>query len=310
MSTSDTKRIGGSLSINLEKSDGCEIVLTSTEHWLNHTVSSKSLENSNSHRFFSGNTSNGIHRLFHPAHFGDSGTILGGTYVWHYGRTVRPVVPFLHTTSDVSTFKTFQFVAIKSFTTDSSLLQPTVCVCEHHTSHVGAHHVSSSCVCSDSLRLFHFPLFAQHLLSYHLILPPAHQLHLPTCAGQIPCALSPKRTLTPLPKTLSRNVCVTFVVPPRFVSGTRSSRSLCRWPRHLTTRCTELVVPMPSRKLWPTQRQLTITLFWTLPCSLRLPHNGATWCAPSKRNKTTTIHHWNDEIESELSMRLDHSWTG
>ena len=31
-------------------------------------------------------------------------------------------------------------------------------------------------------------------------------------------------------------------------SGTRSSRSLCRWPRFLTTRCTELVVPMPSRK--------------------------------------------------------------
>ena len=41
-----------------------------------------------------------------------------------------------------------------------------------------------SCVCSDSLRLLHFPLFAHHLLSYHPVLPPAHQLHLPGCGGQ------------------------------------------------------------------------------------------------------------------------------
>ena len=42
-------------------------------------------------------------------------------------------MPFLHTTSDVSTFKNFWFVAVRSFTADSSLLQPTG---EHHTSHV------------------------------------------------------------------------------------------------------------------------------------------------------------------------------
>ena len=47
-----------------------------------------------------------------------------------------------------------------------------------------------SCVCSDSLRLLHVPLSADHLLSYHPVLPPAHQLHLPRCGGQIPCALS------------------------------------------------------------------------------------------------------------------------
>ena len=47
-----------------------------------------------------------------------------------------------------------------------------------------AHHVSSSCVCSDSLRLLRFPLSAHHLLSYHLVLPLAHQLHLPRCGGQ------------------------------------------------------------------------------------------------------------------------------
>ena len=32
-------------------------------------------------------------------------------------------------------------------------------------------------------------LFAVHLLSYHLVFPPGHQLHLPRCGGQIPCAL-------------------------------------------------------------------------------------------------------------------------
>ena len=50
-----------------------------------------------------------------------------------------------------------------------------------------------SCVCSDSLRLLHFPLFA--------VLPPAHQLHLPGCGGQIPCALQLMRSFAPLPST-------------------------------------------------------------------------------------------------------------
>ena len=36
----------------------------------------------------------------------------------------------------------------------------------------------------------HFLLSADHLLSYHPVLPPAHQLHLPGCGGQIPCALA------------------------------------------------------------------------------------------------------------------------
>ena len=52
-----------------------------------------------------------------------------------HDRTWRPVVPFLHTTSDVSTFKFFD-VAVRSFTADSSLLQPTGLEGEHHTSHV------------------------------------------------------------------------------------------------------------------------------------------------------------------------------
>ena len=55
MSTFDAKRIGGSLSINLEISDRWEIVLTSTKRWLNYTVFTKRLEKSNSRRFLSGN---------------------------------------------------------------------------------------------------------------------------------------------------------------------------------------------------------------------------------------------------------------
>ena len=47
-----------------------------------------------------------------------------------------------------------------------------------------------SCVCSDSFRRLHFPLSADHLLSYHPVLPPAHQLHRPQCGGRNPCALA------------------------------------------------------------------------------------------------------------------------
>ena len=51
-----------------------------------------------------------------------------------------------------------------------------------------AHHISCvifmrSCCVFDSLRLLHFPVSADHLLSYHLVLPLAHQLHLPRCGG-------------------------------------------------------------------------------------------------------------------------------
>ena len=46
----------------------------------NYTVFTKILEKSNSRRFLSGNTSNGIRRLLHPAHLGGNGTILGGAH--------------------------------------------------------------------------------------------------------------------------------------------------------------------------------------------------------------------------------------
>ena len=57
------------------------------------------------------------------------------------------------------------------------------------------------------LRLLHFPLFAHHLLSYHPVFPPAHQLHLSGCGGQNPCALSLMRTLAPLPSTTLSHFC-------------------------------------------------------------------------------------------------------
>ena len=105
-------------------------------------------------------------------------------------------------------------------------------VCEQHTSHVTfflllqlmtrtrvaqvvslacAHHIPCvilmrSCCVFDSLRLLHFPLFAVHLLSYHPVFPPNHQLHLPRCGGQIPCALSLMRTLALLPSTTLSHV--------------------------------------------------------------------------------------------------------
>ena len=45
-------------------------------------------------------------------------------------------MPFLHTTSDVLICKIFWFVAVRSFTADSSLVKPTVCVnSTPHTSH-------------------------------------------------------------------------------------------------------------------------------------------------------------------------------
>ena len=58
-----------------------------------------------------------------------------------------------------------------------------------------------SCCVFDSLRLFHFPLLAVHLLSYRPVFPPGHQLHLPRCGGQIPCALQLMCTLALLPST-------------------------------------------------------------------------------------------------------------
>ena len=58
-----------------------------------------------------------------------------------------------------------------------------------------------SCCVFDSPRPPHFPLIAVYLLSHRLVFPLGHQLLLPRCGGQIPCALQLMRTMTPLPST-------------------------------------------------------------------------------------------------------------
>ena len=98
-------------------------------------------------------------------------------------------MPFLHTTSDVSTFNIFWFVAVRSFTADSSLLQPTASVnTTPHTSHffadLYAHawfkscvwrahitcHVSSSCAYVVVLTLRDFSTFLSLLSIFSLII--------------------------------------------------------------------------------------------------------------------------------------------
>ena len=89
--------------------------------------------------------------------------------------------------------------------------------------------VRTSCViliCSDSLRLLHFPHFAHHHLSYHPVLPLAHQLHLPGCGGQIPCALSLMRTLALLPSTT-----LSLVMSPTTATSRRLLNHTSRRPR-------------------------------------------------------------------------------
>ena len=105
-STFDTKRIGGSLSISLEKSDRWESVLTPTMRWPHHTVFTKNLEKQLALIPF-------WQYQQCTARLGGSGTIPDGAHdnwqespqlsSWkeRHDRTVRPVVPFLHTTSDV-----------------------------------------------------------------------------------------------------------------------------------------------------------------------------------------------------------------
>ena len=70
-------------------------------------------------------------------------------------------------------------------------------------------HDSSSCVHVFVLTLFDYFTFLSlsTIFSYHLVLPPAHQLHFPQCVGQIPCALQQMRTLAPLPSiTISQSL--------------------------------------------------------------------------------------------------------
>ena len=116
----------------------------------------------------------------------------------------------------------FKFVAVKSFTADSSLLQPTGAVnAALHTSYFrGESHAHAWLKFGSALIPSHLMLHgalcvsliastspftssssSPSFLSYHSVLLSARQLHLPGCGGQIPCALPPIRTLAPLPST-------------------------------------------------------------------------------------------------------------
>ena len=127
----------------------------------------KSLEKSNSRRFLSGHTSNGIHLLLHPAHLDSSGTIPGGAQdnkqespqlsscKEQHDRSGRPVVPFLHTTSDMSTFKIFSVCCSyivhswqQSAATDGCVWTP------HLTRPFFSAQITRTCVAEGSSRAF------------------------------------------------------------------------------------------------------------------------------------------------------------
>ena len=89
-----------------------------------------------------------------------------------------------------------------------------------------------SCCVFDSLRLLHFPLFAVYLLSYHPVFSPVHQLHLPRCGGQIPCALQLMRTLALLPSTT-----LSQVMSPTTTTSRRLLNRTSRNPKARTDEC-------------------------------------------------------------------------
>ena len=153
-------------------------------------------------------------------------------------KTVRPVVQFLHKScSEVTLCKIFFccsqivyswqqsaatdggvwtahptrhiFLSITHLFTRTRVAQVISLACAHHIPWVIS---MRSCYVFDSLRLLHFPLFAVHLLSYRLVFPSGHQLHLPRCGGQIPRALQLMRILALLPSTTLSHV-VTFSFP-------------------------------------------------------------------------------------------------
>ena len=101
-----------------------------------------------------------------------------------------------------------------------------------------------SCVCSDSPRLLHFPLFAHHLLSDHPVLPSAHQLHLPRCGGRIPCAHSLMRTLA-----LLQSTTLSQVMSPTTTTSRRLLNPTSRNPRsRMGPRMTSSTMTPPSAR--------------------------------------------------------------
>ena len=195
-----------------------------------------------------------------------------------HDRIGRPVVSavFSQNLRRVDFQDFLRFVAVRSFTADSGLLQHTVQFSQWITctrmAQVGVrtHSITShvSCAlcerCSWSLRQFHSFLLIPHVLSDHLVLPSASQLHLPGCGGQIPCAL-PLRTLAPWPRTslpqvvsptstTSRRLMSTSPRNPRWSSGSPMTSTTMRQFISITIWFTNLFLCF---KVWkfPQQRQ-------------------------------------------------------
>ena len=138
-----------------------------------------------------------------------------------------------------------------------------------------------SCVCSDPLRILHFSPSADHLLSYHPVLPPAHQLHLPRCGGQNPCALSLMRTLAPLPSTT-----LSQVMSP---TTSTSRRLLNRTSRN------------PQARTGPRTR-----MTMTSPSARRSLHH----CSPRSEKMMRAYHSQEEGLSSSLSSSVSHDRTG
>ena len=73
--------------------------------------------------------------------------------------------------------------------------------CAAHISHNLMRHLHALMLCVWIPRRLSLPLLAVHFPSCRLVHLPGLQLLLPGCGGQIPCTLSLKRTLAPLPST-------------------------------------------------------------------------------------------------------------
>ena len=102
-----------------------------------------------------------------------------------------------------------------------------------------------SCVCSDSLRLHHFPLFAQHLLSLIILsfLLPINFIF-QDVVDKFPCAPQLMRTLT-----LLQSTTLSQVISPETTTSRRLLNHTSRNPRSRTgPRMTSSTMTSPSAR--------------------------------------------------------------
>ena len=109
-----------------------------------------------------------------------------------------------------STPHTSYFLVSSHLMIRTPVAQVSCLACAHHIPCVIL--MRSYCV-FDSLRLLHVPFFAVYVLSYHPVFPPGHQLHLPRCGGQIPCASSANEDLGTLAENEPLTETSSLLVP-------------------------------------------------------------------------------------------------